>query len=74
MPKEEIDFAMWHFAPGRKLKNFCGWFPYMDRSVLKIMCGLFGVSKTALMIRLRELGHLEDHPASEYYDPLEVLA
>ena len=74
MPREEIDFAIWRFAPGRKLKNYSGWFPYMDRTVLKIMCGIFGVSKTALIIRLRELGHLEDHPSSEFVDPLEILA
>ena len=74
MPKEEIDLAMWRFAPGRKLKYYGGWFPYMDRVALKIMCDAFGVSKTALMIRLRELGHLEDHPSSEYYDPMEILA
>ena len=74
MPKEEIDFAMWRFAPGRKLKNYNGWFPYMDRTALKLMCEVFGVSKTALIIRLRELGHLEDHPYYEYYDPLEILA
>ena len=74
MPKEEIDFAMWRFAPGRKLKNYNGWFPYMDRTALKLMCGVFGVSKTALIIRLRELGHLEDHPFSEFVDPLEILA
>ena len=27
MPREEIDFAIWRFAPGRKLKNYSGWFP-----------------------------------------------
>ena len=74
MPKEEIDFAMWRFAPGRKLKNYNDWFPYMDRTALKLICGVFGVSKTALIIRLRELGHLEDHPFSEFVDPLEILA
>ena len=74
MPKEDIDIAIWRFAPGRKLKDFGGWFSYMDRVALKIMCETFGVSKTALIIRLRELGHLEDHPYSEYYDPLEILA
>ena len=74
MPKEDIDIAIWRFAPGRKLKDFGGWFSYMDRVALKIMCETFGVSKTALIIRLRELGHLEDHPISEFVDPLEILA
>ena len=74
MPKEEIDFAMGRFAPGRKLKNYNGWFPYMDRTALRLMCGVFGVSKTALIIRLRELGHLEDHLLAEFVDPLEILA
>ena len=39
-----------------------------------MMCDRFGVSKTALVIRLRQLGFLEDRPYSEYHDPLEILA
>lgn len=36
------------------------------------MCDVFRVSKSALIIRLRQLGYLIDRPFSEFYDPLEV--
>ncbi|MDR0861319.1 MAG: ImmA/IrrE family metallo-endopeptidase [Oscillospiraceae bacterium] len=32
----------------------------------------FGVSRAAMLIRLRELGLLEERPAAEYYDPTEI--
>jgi len=74
MPQEEIDLAVWRFHAGSKLINYAGWMAYMDRNCVKMMCDRFGVSKTALMIRLRQLGYLEDKPYSEYHDPLEILA
>jgi hypothetical protein len=41
---------------------------------VEMMCGTFGVSKAALLIRLRHLGYLEDRPYSEYKEPWEVWA
>lgn len=38
------------------------------------MCESFGVSKAALLIRLRHLGYLVDLPYSEYKEPWEVWA
>lgn len=74
MPQDEIALAMWRFCSGKIIKNFDGWFAYHDRLAIKMMCDTFKVSKTALIIRLRQLGYLEDHPYSEYSDPLEVWA
>lgn len=54
--------------------NYDGYMAYRDRLSVKMMCDRFGVSKTALVIRLRQLGFLEDRPYSEYHDPLEILA
>lgn len=42
--------------------------------LLPRICQQFGVSKTAAVIRLKQLGHLETRPYSEYNDPLEVWA
>ena len=74
MPKNEIDHAIWSISLDKVIKNYEGWFTYKDRTTLKVMCDIFKVSKAAMIIRLRQLGYLEDHPQSEYSDPLEVWA
>ncbi len=74
MPQKEMDLAMWYFAAGRKLINYEGRFSYLDRMSLAMLCSHLGVSKSAAIIRLRQLGHLEDRPYLEYHDPLEVWA
>lgn len=73
MPQKEIDLAMWIFAGGRKLNCYEGRFSYNDRLTLTRLCGQLGVSKSAAVIRLRQLGYLEDMAYSDYADPLEVL-
>ena len=74
MPQKEIDLAMWYFAGGKKLTNYQGYFPYKDRLSLNLICKQLGVSKTAAVIRLRQLGYIEDRPYLEYVDSLEVWA
>ena len=72
MPQKEIDLAMWYFAAGRTLINYEGRFSYKDRFSLSLLCQQLGVSKAAAIIRLRQLGYIEDRPFAEYDDPLEV--
>ena len=72
MPQKEIDIAMRQFARGRVLKNFEGRFNYIDRLSLTLLSQSLGVSKSAAIIRLRQLGYIEDRPFAEYDDPLEV--
>lgn len=72
MPRREIKFAMWEFARDRTLKNYGGKFPFLDQQVLDRLCRTFGVSKSAMIIRLRELGYLEDLPYYKFYDPVKV--
>ena len=74
MPQREIDRAMYHLARGRKLIDYEGWFGYMDLMVLKQLCQTLGVSRSAAVIRLRQLGYMEERPYAEYIDPLEVWA
>ena len=74
MPQKEIDLAMWYFAGGKKLTNYQGYFSYKDRLSLNLICKQLGVSKTAAVIRLRQLGYIEDRPYLEYVDSLEVWA
>ena len=72
MPQKEIDIAMRQFARGRVLKNYEGRFNYIDRLSLTLLCQALGVSKSAAIIRLRQLDYIEDRPFAEYDDPLEV--
>ena len=72
--QREIDLAVAYYARGRKLVSYDGTYAYWDKVALDMICQQFGVSKTAAVIRLRQLGHLETRPYSEYNDPLEVWA
>ena len=54
--------------------NYEGKFAYKDRLSLNLLCQQLGVSKAAAIIRLRQLGYIEDRPYLEYRDPLEVWA
>ena len=72
MPQKEIDLAMWYFAGGKKLINYEGVFAYRDKLSLMLLCQQLAVSKSAAVIRLRQLGYIEDRPYREYTDPLEV--
>ena len=74
MPQREIDLAVAYYARGRKLISYDGTYAYWDKVALDRICQQFGVSKTAAVIRLKQLGHLETRPYSEYNDPLEVWA
>jgi hypothetical protein len=73
MPCKEIEFAVRRFHRGEGLINYAGYMTYADRLCLKTMRERFGVSRTAMMIRLRQLGFLEDRPYTAYQDLLEVL-
>ena len=74
MPQKEIDLAAWYFIPEKKLTSYDGYFTYRDRLSLRAICVQLGVSQSAAVIRLRQLGYLEDRPYSEFNDPTEVWA
>ena len=74
MPQKEIELAMQLFSAKKVLINYEGWFTYPDRIILSHLCQWLDVSKTAMIIRLRQLGYMEDRPYSEYDDPTEVWA
>lgn len=74
MPRNEVDLAMKNFARGRRLIKYGEWYAYPDRVIISMLCDLFGVSKTAISIRLSKLGYMEERPFAEYVDPLEVMA
>lgn len=55
MPQEEVELAMWRFASMNPIQNFEGWLLQRDKMIVNMMCETFGVSKAALLIRLRHL-------------------
>lgn len=72
MPQKEIERAMWKFTRCRALQNYEGRFPYLDQQALASICQSFGVSRSAAIIRLRELNYLEDRPYWDFYDPAKI--
>lgn len=74
MPQAEINRAMRFFAQNRTLISYEGRFSYADKLVLSLLCHALGVSKSAAVIRLRQLGYLQERPYVEFVDPLEVWA
>ena len=72
MPRHEMDLAMRFLAPGRKLSVFGGEISGADRHCISMMKRMFGVSRTALMIRMRHLDMLADRPWYEYGGSEEV--
>ena len=72
MPRKYIDLLMRRYARDRDLVAYGGRLNLPDSLALTHICGRLGVSRTAAIIRLRQLGHLVDRPASWYRDPAEV--
>ena len=75
MPYHEIDLAMQTFANGRCLRKRGDWFDESDISVITMLCHFFGVSRTAVTIRLAELGYVKEQSSAEQSKTmLEVIA
>ena len=74
MPQAEVERAMCLFAKNRMLISYEGRFSYADGLALSLLCQSLGVSKSAAVIRLWQLGYLENRPYTEFVDPLEVWA
>ena len=73
MPPNSVKLLMDKYARGRHLMNYENHFSANDRLALTHLCGALEVSKTAMVIRLRQLGYIEDKPYSEFSDPMEVV-
>ena len=59
MPMKEVETFMKSFHIRRKLKCFDGHSGGIDERIPEIMCEFFGVSKSAMKIRLINLGYAE---------------
>ncbi|MCL2343726.1 MAG: ImmA/IrrE family metallo-endopeptidase [Firmicutes bacterium] len=72
MPKKYIDLLAQRYARDRRLVAYGGRLNLPDSLALTHIRGRLGVSRSAAIIRLRQLGHLVDRPADWYHDPAEV--
>ncbi len=58
MPQSEVDRAMWSLNRRRPLVSRGNHFSDEDQEKLEAFCGIFGVSRTAALIRLEQLDYL----------------
>ena len=73
MPVRTVHFWMYRFNGNKPLVRYGRRFNYMDRGVLDNLINVLAVSRTALVIRLTQLGYICQRPESEYCDPLDVF-
>lgn len=73
MPRDHIELAMWRLADSRKLRCYGYMFDPPNLHVLTTLCRIYRVSRSAAVIRLRQLGYIEDRPAEEYVSPYDVV-
>ena len=73
MPLQEIQAAMEILMPGKKLNTYGNKIPEESKCVISELCNIFGVSKTAMEIRLKHLGYIEDLPLSKFFSHTEVV-
>ncbi len=74
MPKSTIEYVIANtIENSRKIISYEGALNRKDRLIVEFFCTLFGVSKSAILIRLKNLGYLEERTFYEYCHPLEVV-
>jgi hypothetical protein len=73
MPRVQVSALVAKYAKGRKLVSYEGRYNRPDAFALKHMHSTLGVSRAAMAVRLRQLGHLVTKSIFEYSDPADVL-
>ena len=74
MPEELVRRVVYLFTPDNKLTRYGDWFPPEEYRRLDNMSRFLGVSHSALLIRLKQLGLLEQKRSGDYRNPLDVVA
>lgn len=74
LPEHLLKQAMFFFTSSGKLTHFGGAFPPEEYKKLDSISRFLGVSHTALLIRLKQLGFLEERGAGEYQDPRDAVS
>lgn len=74
MPADVIERYFERYQGGTPLFCYGGRYPRREQLAISHLTGFFGVSKTALHIRLKALGYILELPAKHYYDPSVIIA
>jgi len=74
MPSQLIEKYFDRYQQGTPLFCYGGKYPRREQLALSHLTGFFGVSQTALEIRLKSLGFLLNLPGKHYYDPTVIIA
>jgi len=69
MPKKYISLLL----RGRRITYYGKRLNHPDKFIFDDMCYKFGVSQTALTLRLKQLGYINFLTALDYYDPTDIL-
>lgn len=73
IPIDKLKDARYRLAQIRPVKCYGKKLDPNGHADVEALCGLFLISKSAMLIRLRQIGAVVDRPESEYRrDPLEV--
>lgn len=73
MPETSLDYWMYRFHPKGPLIRYGRRFAYRDGETINSLMKVLGVSRTALIIRLGQLGYICQRPETEYADPLDII-
>ncbi|MDR3210061.1 MAG: ImmA/IrrE family metallo-endopeptidase [Oscillospiraceae bacterium] len=73
IPPQYATLLVRRYAGTRRLVAYGKRFNIPDALVLDNFCAALGVSRAATVIRLRQLGYLEDRPRSAFFDPVEII-
>ena len=74
MPTHLIEKYFDRYQQGMPLFCYGGKYPRWEQLAISHLTGFFGVSKAALEIRLKHMGHIVELPREHYYDPTMIIA
>lgn len=73
MPKDLITLALYRFGCDDRLKLYGNYITNSDRQLIKTTASFFGVSQSALLIRLKQLNLVEQLAYSDYKNPIDII-
>ena len=74
MPRDKMALGVQCYWRETPIKCFGGRFTYCDLMDINSFADHLGVSRTAAVIRLKQLGYIENRPCREFHDPMEIEA
>lgn len=73
MPKDLISLALYRFGCISRIKLYGNYSSNTDRQLIKTTSSFFGVSQSALLIRLKQLNMVEVLPYTNFKNPIDII-